>query len=219
MRAPALLLTVLLLGAAMAAAEEVGTVVDLRPRVMAFPPGQGGQPLEKHDPVQRGLKVRLDGEKPYLRVALHFGKGEEIVRTTGVAVLRGASNVDFGDTARPSEPTIRILLGKLWLALLPGEDLDVESPDLVASIKGTYLRVLVDPAIGTFLAVDEGTVSVQAKAGGRPVLVTPGHWVLVPPGGLPTRPVPLPPGEDDEILEDPPLLGCCSGTEPPKPPQ
>jgi hypothetical protein len=66
--------------------------------------------------------------------------------------------------------------------------------------------------------VDEGAVEVQAKAGGEPVQVEAGHWVLVPPGGLPTRPAPLPPGED-EILEDPPLLGCCPGTEPPKPPE
>jgi ferric-dicitrate binding protein FerR (iron transport regulator) len=116
----------------------------------------------------------------------------------------------------PEAPrTLRMLLGRLWLSLLPGERVDVDTPQGVLGVKGTSLRVLVDPEVGTFLAVDEGLVTVQAKAGGDPVDVKKGQWVVIPPGGLPTRPTPLGPG--DEFLEDP-LLPCCPGGEPPKPP-
>lgn len=223
----------LLAGGAPAAAEEVGTVADRNPQVLAYPPGKPSRELSKNDPVERGLKVRLEGEHPYLKVALYFGRGVEIFeggigRITGVASVHGKGEIDFGDPATPSELKIRITPGegrgerlKLWLSLLPLSPvpLVVESLEALMAAKGTRFRVLANSAFGTFLAVDEGVVEVQAKAGGEPVQVTAGHWVLVPPGGLPTRPAPLPPGEDDEIPEDPPLLGCCPGTEPPKPPQ
>ena len=66
-----------------------------------------------------------------------------------------------------------------------------DTPDAVSGVKGTYARFLVDPIIGTFVGVDEGAVRVQAKVGGEAVEVEAGQWVLVPPGGLPTRPAPL----------------------------
>ncbi|HVT56837.1 MAG TPA: hypothetical protein VHR45_00415 [Thermoanaerobaculia bacterium] len=116
--------------------------------------------------------------------------------------------------------SILLLVGRLRLALLPGRDqpVEVQTPDAVMGIKGTYLRLLVDPSVGTFVAVDEGAVTVQARAGGGPVTVSAGSWVVVPPGGLASRPAPLPaPGAHDGILEDPPLLPCCQPIEGPKP--
>ncbi len=88
----------------------------------------------------------------------------------------------------------------------------MDTPDSVTKVKGTYARFLVDPFVGTFVGVDEGVVSVQANAGGDPVEVAAGHWVLVPPGGLPTRPAPL---QALEESEDSPLKLFDFSTRPP----
>ena len=175
--------------------------------------------------------MQLTGKSSYLRVALKLN-GQSVERSlragqkfsfTSTALLSGRSEVQFGDRDEPSGSKIHLLLGKLWLALVPGEPpLDVETPDAVAGVKGTSLRILVDPAIGTFIAVDEGTVTVQAKAGGAPVAVTAGQSVLVPSGGLPQPPTALGPGGtikglgSGEPFLDPPILqGGDNSTEPP----
>jgi hypothetical protein len=164
----------------------------------------------ERSPIVRGEKVELKGRTAYLKIAFNLG-GEQ--KFSGVATLAGTGQMEIEPPEAPR--TLRMLLGRLWLSLLPGERVDVDTPQGVLGVKGTSLRVLVDPEVGTFLAVDEGLVTVQAKAGGDPVDVKKGQWVVIPPGGLPTRPTPLGPG--DEFLEDP-LLPCCPGGEPPKPP-
>lgn len=234
-RAGAAFLVVLLLKAALPpslGAEEIGWVARLVPRVRSQLPGQPLEDLRQNDSVQRGLKVKLQDPASFLKVAFHregtpsFEKtGPWTGRIAGTATLRGSGEVDFGDPERPDESTIKVYLGRLWLALLPGEDSpEVDTPHAVARPQGTYFRVLVDPAVGTFVAVDEGVVSVQAKAGGEPVQVAAGRWVLVPPDGLPTSPALLEPMDtpggdvlDAGILEDPPLLDIRDvSTEPPR---
>ena len=67
-------------------------------------------------------------------------------------------------------------------------------------------------------------MTVQAKAGGLPVEVPAGYWVLVPRGGLPQPPALVVPGGQGGIgnglgtlFDDPPLLdGLDVQTEPPK---
>lgn len=225
MRLPAILLAAGLLGglALPGGAEEIGNALRVHPEVRGYGVGEPSREIREHDPIQRGLRVQLQGRDPYLKVAFNFGgcrtlQGSQNHQFTGTASLNGQSEVDFGDPNDPSASRIKLALGKLALALLPnaGCDLDIETPHAGVMIRGTYLRMLVDPVVGTFVAVDEGTVTVQAKAGGRPAEVTAGNWVLVPPGGLPTRPAPLPPGDDDRIFQDPPLLSCCARVEPPK---
>jgi hypothetical protein len=209
--------------AAPCGAEEIGNALRVHPDVQGYGVGEPVRQIRENDPIERGLRVQLRGRDPYLKVAFNFGgckilEGPQNHQFTGTATLGGASEIDFGDPNDPSASRLRLAAGKLFLALFPeaGCHLDIDTPHAGILIKGTYLRLLVDPVVGTFVAVDEGTVSVQAKAGGMPVEVTAGNWVLVPPGGLPTRPVPLPPDDDDQILQDPPLLGCCTGVEPPK---
>lgn len=211
-----------------AGGEEVGIALIVRPQVRAYPlSGEASRDLQEKEPIERGMKLKLD-EKAFLRVAFtrKFGcqevtaEGKQGLSISSVLTVLRTSDVDVGDPADPCNPKLKVHRGRVRLAALPGGEkpIQIETPDATATVKGTSLRVLVDPVAGTFVAVDEGTVSVQAKAGGKPVEVTAGNWVLVPPGGLPTRPAPLPPGDDDEILQDPPLLGCCTQVEPPKPP-
>ncbi|HEY0557889.1 MAG TPA: hypothetical protein VGG20_26805, partial [Thermoanaerobaculia bacterium] len=168
-------------------------------------------------------KVFLRGFDAYLKVAFNLGGCSKFTsgrnhQFTGSASLFGVGEVDLGDANNPSASWIGLPLGNLALKILPKADckMDVETPHARILVKGTSLRVLVDPAVGTFVGVDEGTVSVEAKAGGAAIVVKAGNWVLVPPGGLPTRPAPLPADDADKVLQDAPLLGCCTGVEPPK---
>jgi hypothetical protein len=205
-----------------AAAEEIGIAILATPQIRAFPPGEHPFDLVTRDPVERGLKVTLSREA-LLKVALTRAFGckpttGDSRRISGVLTIQGLSDAELGDRLRPCERKIRINLGKHQLALLRGEpSIDVDTPETVSHVKGTYVRFLVDPLVGTFVGVDEGVVSVQAKAGGDPVEVEAGQWVVVPPGGLPTRPAPL---TSLEALDDSPLLLRDFTTEPPqRPPQ
>jgi hypothetical protein len=212
----------------LAAGEEVGIALIVRPQVKAYPlSGEAPRDLLEKEPIERGMKVKLD-EKAFLRIAFtrRFGcqevtaEGKQGLSISSVLTVLRTGDIDMGDPADPCNPKLKVHRGRVLLAAFPGGErpIQIETPEATITDKGTYLRMLVDPIVGTFIAIDEGTVSVQAKAGGSPVDITAGNWVLVPPGGLPTRPAPLPPGDDDEILQDPPLLGCCTQVEPPKPP-
>lgn len=219
MKTPAILLLALLgaVPAAPAVAEEIGHVARLLPRVSSYPPGQPSRDLRQHDPVERGLKVRLLEPASYLRVAFNFGgamtqTGPWKGRIEGVATFRGKGDAEVGDPARPSDSVIKVTLGRLWLALL--SPFEVETPHATVRAEGTYIRIFVDPVAGTFVAVDEGAVLVTAKAGGKALRVTAGRWVLVPPGGPPTLPSLLEPLDsaaggdllETGLFEDPPLL-------------
>ena len=215
-----------------AAAEEVGIAITVRPQVRAYPlSGAPPWDLQEKEPIERGMRVKLVDQPPkaaFLKIGLTraFGcqkinmEGQQGLAISSVLNLLGRSDAEVGNAADPCNPKLQLHVGRLRMAMLPGGErpIQIETPDATATVTGTYLRMLVDPAVGTFVAVDEGAVSVQAKAGGSAVVVKAGNWVLVPPGGLATRPAPLPPGDDDEILQDPPLLGCCDQTEPHKPP-
>jgi hypothetical protein len=203
----------LVLATGPAAAEQIGVAVRVRPEVIGYLAGAPAPvTVVERSSIERGEKVELKGRTAYLKVAFMGGK-EKKKEYRAVATLKGTSRVEIEPPE--SQSLFKMWLGELWYHSAPGEKGDFETPDASFGVKGTSLRVLVGPEVGTFLAVDEGLVTVQAKAGGEPVEVKKGQWVLIPPGGLPTRPLPLGPG--DEFLEDP-LLPCCPGGEPPKPP-
>jgi hypothetical protein len=221
---------VLLLGVTatlLAAGRQFGSVAFVQGEVLAIEQGKLDRQLQRGDPVTEGLRVRLTQQGSVLRVLL-FGEkeAEKPIKTVGCFTLSSRSEVTIqggpvsGGLARATSTILLYLgLGNLRLSLLPHRELlaVVRTPQMTAKIEGTDLRAFSDPAIGTYLAVYEGVVSVQAEAGGDPVEVRAGGWVLVPPGALPTRPVPL--RVRDGILEDPPLLGCCTQVEGPKPPR
>jgi hypothetical protein len=207
-----------------AAGGPIGAVALVQGAALAVVPGQAERQLRFKDPVVEGLHVRLTGRDSLLKVAFFRtapdGIGTYSLSGPSDAVIRRGANGANAEAPGGVVSAVLLVLGRLRLALLPGrgEAAEVQTPDAVVGIKGTYARLLVDPAIGTFVAVDEGIATVQARAGGRAVLVKGGQWVLVPPGGLPTRPTSAPSlGLDGRILEDPPLLGCCAQIEPPKP--
>jgi hypothetical protein len=211
-----------------ASAETVGTAILVVPRVQAFLlSGEASSDMKTRDLVERGERVKLTGDTSRLDVAFSQAfacgakiskTGPQVISVTGVLKAKGLSDIELGDAKPPCEPKLRITLGKVWLAML--RSVGIETPDADVSVTGTYLRLLVDPLVGTFVAVDEGVVIVQAKAGGAPVSVEAGHWVVVPPGGLATQAQSGGTGSHHAAwrdLEDPPLLdGLDISTEPPK---
>jgi hypothetical protein len=209
---------------AMAGAEEIGIASLVRPEVRAFPPGEPSRKLVPRAPIERGMRVTLTGEEAFLKVDFTraFGcketKSFESRRISGVLTFLGPGDAELGDASRSCAPRVRFTAGKSVLAQLPGEPpVDVETPQAITRVKGTYVRFLVDPLVGTFVGVDEGIVSVQARAGGDPVEVAAGQWVVVPPGGRPTRPAPT--SRLEKGLDDPPVQLRDFTTEPPRPPQ
>jgi hypothetical protein len=208
-----------------AAAEEIGIAAVVKPTVHAFPPGEPARDLAAKNPITRGMKVKLEGRDAFLRVDFNraFGCKRTTLdgrRVSGVLKILGPSAAELGDSSRSCESKVRFSLGRFFLALLPGEPpIDVDTPEAAAGVKGTLARFLVHPLVGTFVAVDEGVVSVQAKAGGDPVEVEAGQWVVIPPGGLPTRPAPTHGLDDLNILGDPPFQLRDFTTGPPRPPQ
>lgn len=216
-----------------AAAEEIGSVRKVRSEVLAIEAGKTPRQLHKSDPLERGLRVRLTKRDSSL-LAHFYGFEKDVpyrgpqdirikedYRIEGVVRLAGMSEMEMGQKSFLDRivTTVDVEWGEFRAWLRPGRNHDIEgSTREVSSLKfnGTAVRVLAAPGFGTFVGVDEGIATVQAVAGGDPVEVRSGQWVLVPPGGLPTRPAPL---DRIDILEDPPLLLQDFTTEPPRSPQ
>lgn len=93
-----------------------------------------------------------------------------------------------------TQSTLSVLVGRIELAvgsLFRGEQ-TVETPHATLGIKGTVLRVWVDPSFGTLVAVTEGLVEVTPKAGdGETVDVEAGESVIVRPDGTVIGPTPF----------------------------
>ncbi|HEX4964199.1 MAG TPA: hypothetical protein VF173_25460 [Thermoanaerobaculia bacterium] len=207
-------------------AQSVGVAIRVNPQVDAYLVGKEVHPLRRNDPIERGLTVLLRDPSSFLLVGFNLGGCLPVTREgglshqfTGTASLDGRTEMDFGDPKDPSASRLWLALGRIAMKLLPNSGCpppETRTPHAVIRPQGTAFRVLVDSVAGTFVGVDEGSVMVQAEAGGEPVEVKAGQWVLVPPGGLPKRP-----GRPSRNFDhdDPPLLGCCTGVEPPKPPQ
>ena len=220
-RVTAALLAIGLLGTS-AAAEEIGVAQVVKPQVLAFPPRKPSHDLVERDPIERGLRVKLIRGEAFLQVFFTPAFGCKLKTYKGgkisdVVTLVGASDAVLGDPARSCAPAVRFNSGKLNLAQLPGEPPFAADTSETGSIEhGTYVRFLADPIVGTFVGVDEGVVTVQAKAGGDPVEVEAGEWVLVPPGGLASHPAPL--HHLDEPDDSPFRMGDFTTQPPRRPP-
>jgi hypothetical protein len=231
-----------------AAAEEIGEVARITPRAIAYPPPERRLvELKVKDPIERGAGIRLTDEGSYLLVAFNFGggrilAGKDTTWVAGTAVLAGKAEATFGDPLTFDSRLLLLSLGRLWLNLLPGQGpLAVRTPHAVVRLRGTSVRFFVEPAAGTFVAVDEGTVEIQAEDGGSPlgpsISLTAGHWAWVPRGGFPSQPDPATGAAGAAGVvgtvgglraggggladaagapTEPPFGGCCPGGRPPQ---
>jgi hypothetical protein len=114
-------------------------------------------------------------------------------------LIRVAPNTMFV-YRRPDEDSLKLQLeagGQMWIRvdeLDEGKTVEVETPDAVASVRGTQWssRVLGDGT--TLFSTRVGTITVSAGAG-APVDVGAGYQTTVAPGGEPTEPTYLWPEE------------------------
>jgi hypothetical protein len=212
----ALLLTLLALGSATPArAQEVGEVT--RTVKARGTLGERTWALAEKEPVRTGLTVSLIPRDSLIDV--HFDVPVSVSDRAGGAPLRNSFHAEGPDgeltieEARREEGTGKLLLGlklprgSLWMTLsqLVLHQVWIQTPQLKALPLGTTFRMLVDPVVGTFLATDAGAVRAELTSG-EVLLVTAGHWLLVPPAGAIQR------GAGEVVrdgLEDPPLLDCC----------
>ena len=200
-----------------AKAQEVGEVVRVQEAL-----GMEGRmtwKLAETAPVKVGLTVILRQTRSFIRLSLEdrvaIAVGEARAPVLGTFDFKGEGEFSI-EKAGPEGKTGRFLLGlvvprgELWMALLRTIPLlaEVRTPQLRARSEGTYFRMRVDPAFGTFLAADEDSVSVKLgqDEGGESFLVAAGQWILVTPAGTVHR------GAIDnprDSLDDSPLLDCC----------
>ncbi|MHB2026087.1 MAG: FecR family protein [Elusimicrobiota bacterium] len=73
--------------------------------------------------------------------------------------------------------------------LLNGQEMEVQTPDAVAAVRGTQFGVSLNAGEATRVGVfNEGRVAVRSASGGRPEILTPNHETSVHHGGLPSPP-------------------------------
>ncbi len=191
----------------------VGTAILVKNDVRATPPGAAARPVKPRDRIV--LQTRIDTGRAS-SFAMTVPPGGVINVGPESALIFNQREIDAA-TGRPNS-SFSVLYGRLRLALSKfQQNFEVGTPHAVAGVKGTVVRFVVHSVAGTFVAVDEGLVGVRSRAGGDEVDVAAGQWVIVPPGGQPTKPARL--DQRGLPFEDSPLLDQFDlQRDPPKPP-
>ncbi len=181
--------TALLLASPSAAQQRVGAVAQAEGTVEGTPPGGAKTPLATSDPIVLDHLVET-GHDSAAEMRLDVGGVLSMGQDSRLRVDQ--SRIDRA-TGR-SQSTLSLLLGKIELALgsLFRGEVTVDTPTASLGIKGTVLRVLVDPDGRTLVAVLEGVVEVTSKAGGT-VSVKAGSYSIVGADGPPLAPAPFDP--------------------------
>ncbi|MGD2114622.1 MAG: FecR family protein [Acidobacteriota bacterium] len=170
--------------------DPVGRMALVRNDVTGTPPGEtAASALAVGDPVVLDHLIRT-GRASAARMTL----GSEGVLSLGQDVQLRVDRMVVDQATGRTESTLELLLGKIELALgsLFRGEVTVETPTASLGVKGTVLRVLVDAAGRTLVAVLEGTVEVTSKAGGT-VTVRAGELTIVEEGAAPLPPSPFDP--------------------------
>ncbi|HEV7667125.1 MAG TPA: FecR domain-containing protein [Thermoanaerobaculia bacterium] len=179
----------------------VGTAILVKKDVRATPPGAAARPVKTSDKIV--LQTRIDTGRAS-SFAMTFPPGGVINVGAESALIFNQREIDAA-TGRTNS-SISVLAGRVRLGISKRQqNIEVGTPHAVAGVKGTVVRFVVHPIAGTFVAVDEGLVGVRSRAGGDEVDVAAGQWVVVPPGGQPTKPARLDkrglPFEDSPLLD------------------
>jgi len=171
------------------AQDPVGRMADLAGDVEGTPPGGARAAMAQGDDLVLGHLVETARDAWAL---MRFGQHGDLRLGQETRITVDQSTVDQATGA--SRSTLSVLLGKIELALgsLFRGEVTVETPTASLGIKGTVLRVRVDPSGRTLVAVLEGTVEVTSKAGVT-VLVDAGTYSIVEAQAPPLPPAPFDP--------------------------
>jgi hypothetical protein len=74
---------------------------------------------------------------------------------------------------------LKLLLGELWVAFVGGP-MEIETPENVATVRGTVFGVSVDKARGTSIVVTEGVVTSRANGSLTDVAVSANQMLIIP---------------------------------------
>ncbi len=183
------------------AAPPVSTPTEIPPEPTAVPTPDGPQatvidvvndvsahalPDTSWGPAEVAMPIYLQGEV--------WAKEASTARVgLDSAVIRVAPNTIFTHE-QPDSDTVRVQLGdgQLWInveGLEPGEAFEVETPNGVASVRGTRFSVRITADGSTIVSTQVDTVTLAM--GSEVVTVTQGTQSVVPPGGAPEPPVPM----------------------------
>ncbi len=169
--------------------DPVGEMALVQNDVRGTPPGGVAAAMKVLDPVVLDHLIETGRDSS---ARMSFGEHGQLGlgADTEIRVDRMAVDRATGRT----ESLLGLLVGKIELALgsLFRGEVTVETPTASLGVKGTVLRVLVDPAGRTLVAVLEGLVEVTSKAGGT-VSVEEGRFTIVEEGAAPLPPSPFDP--------------------------
>lgn len=179
------------LGALPASAQEpVGRAAVVEGPVFETPPAGSRGDLTVGESIL--LDHLIESERSaFARLTLGAEGVIRIPEETEIRIERHRVDAATGET----ESALSLLLGKVELALssLFRGEVTVETPSATLGVKGTVVRVLVDPAGRTLVSVLEGVVEVTSRATGATVTLEAGEYTTVEPGEDPALPAPFDP--------------------------
>lgn len=199
-------------------AEVVGYLIGSQPVLLSGIPPAKASPLANvkgKKPAEIRLRMQVEtkrrGRADIALERVHRGK---LLLGPGTRVLFNEHLI----AGRPPVMTLRQQVGQLRLVLIPrakepGEgEYWIETDAGVVRVLGTDVYVRAG-RWGMVVAVVEGEVEVESKAGGR-VVVREGEWTYVAVGRPPEAPRPIdpgggrrrPPGGGGDVVVDPPEL-------------
>jgi hypothetical protein len=147
--------------------------------------------------VSGEVKVcRQNGSCEIATVGTVIGPGDKVITGESGAkarvdvsdgsILRLTGNTDFQlATAKVSQidgsvvTQLKLLLGELWVAFVGGP-MEIETPENVATVRGTVFGVSVDKARGTSIVVTEGVVTSRANGSLTDVAVSANQMLIIP---------------------------------------
>lgn len=156
-------------------------------------------PEEAWIPAQVDMTIYLEGEvwakeASTARVGLQDD-------AFGESVIRVAPNTIF-TYGQPDVDTLQIQLdeGQMWIdieGLEPDKTFEIETPDGIASVRGTRFSVRTVPGRGTIVSTQVGTVTLTTAA--ATTVITAGNESRVPPGGGTEAPEAVPISPEEQL--------------------
>lgn len=172
-----------------AAAQQVGTVVEVVGQVTGTPPGGAPAPLAQGDPVVLDMKIAT-GADSFASLTLDPEGSLQLGANAEVTIDRAEIDAATG----ASSSALSVLIGKIRLALssLFRGSVEVDTPTATIGVKGTILAIDVADPNAVTVWLEEGEADVTSKAGGT-VTVRAGYFTTVRRGAPPTDPAPFDP--------------------------
>jgi len=166
--ATVLALVVLLVGAQMLAVVEMLAVVDQRTGIAQVLRGDEARPAAVGMLVRAGERLRTGSHG---RVGLHWADGSRIEVGPGSELIIERCRLNKVRKHRTTH--FRLNLGEIWIrlhgVLNPGSKFEVETPTIVAAVRGTIFGVKVFRDGTTHLEVFQGQVDIVGDGIGQAV--------------------------------------------------